>query len=1172
MVDATITEVDKLESPTKAATATSDVSTAPTDVTANATTDTVVVGDVPAGATVTIYDDNGTEIGTATNNGGSTGDVTVTIPGGLTDGQVVDATITEVDKLESPTKDATATSDVSTAPTDVTANATTDTVVVGDVPAGATVTIYDDNGTEIGTANNNGGSTGDVTVTIPGGLTDGQVVDATITEVDKLESPTKAATATSDVSTAPTDVTANATTDTVVVGDVPAGATVTIYDDNGTEIGTATNNGGSTGDVTVTIPGGLTDGQVVDAKITEQGKLESPAKDATATTDQSAAPEDVVADPNTDEVIVKDVPPGATVTVYDDKGDVIGTATNNGGSTAVVTVPINDGLESNQVVQVTITEVAKQESTKTSATAGLSDEQAVEKAAQEVQIIYSEGDTWESVTSSIFMLTVGPHETNVHWTSSKPSVITITDPVNNKITADVNRQAQEQSVIITAKIFKNGYEKTRTFLLIVKANGVTKTVNEQYVRNIAVEGQTGVTESLPIIRIDVVNPNGSTSIIDKVIMTQTTTQSLIDNSAPGDKHLVIDMDEAAGDAPDEFAVEVTTGSVSQLANNGFDLDVQTDYATLAFTPAVIQQLGSNKMDLFIRIVPIKQPAKQQQVKDRLPKTLENKTVSVVGTPLEIETNYRGYSTALFIPFAKNGIDLNNVALDRLRVYIEHSDGEIAIEKGTVVRDASGTPIGLSLNINKFSTFTIIELKDVVTPGGPIIITGETLPVDIETGANGKGTVIEKTDVKRQPAGDGTKKDELTLTSQKAADTVQKVAAAGQSNARIVVPDVKDEVSEVLLNVEKSAIEKLADAKVALELKTINGLLGIPVSSFGTPSGNTTIKLTPVKDAQKQQELLNNAIQSKELEKDVKPKLVGRPLTVETNLTDKTSTLTLPIPAALIPTDTKEREAFFASLLVYGEFGQGDSWLKAGKVVELGNGSYGVEIGASKNGTFAIVEWPAHKAHYKYVNGYPDKTFKPERSITRAEIAAILARNLPAELLGGLANINYTDVASKHWAANYIKVATEAGLMKGYPDGSFKPDALITRAELALISATYKELTTDITFKASTYYPDIKKHWAAGAIDSLNQTGIMKGYPDGTFLPQKMLTRAEAVTTINRLFERGPLFGVEKSSWPDVALTHWAFKEIEEASNNHEYSPRAEGGEELIRFFTTDSSS
>jgi len=88
------------------------------------------------------------------------------------------------------------------------------------------------------------------------------------------------------------------------------------------------------------------------------------------------------------------------------------------------------------------------------------------------------------------------------------------------------------------------------------------------------------------------------------------------------------------------------------------------------------------------------------------------------------------------------------------------------------------------------------------------------------------------------------------------------------------------------------------------------------------------------------------------------------------------------------------------------------------------------------------------------------------------------------------------------------------------------------------------------------------HWAAASIEAAAAAGILDGYGDGTFRPNKALTRAEAVKVINRMFGRGPLYGVSQPSWPDVPANHWAFREIEEASRDHHYTIRAGGGEQI----------
>ncbi|WP_167330849.1 S-layer homology domain-containing protein, partial [Paenibacillus sonchi] len=154
---------------------------------------------------------------------------------------------------------------------------------------------------------------------------------------------------------------------------------------------------------------------------------------------------------------------------------------------------------------------------------------------------------------------------------------------------------------------------------------------------------------------------------------------------------------------------------------------------------------------------------------------------------------------------------------------------------------------------------------------------------------------------------------------------------------------------------------------------------------------------------------------------------------------------------------------------------------------------------------------------------------------------------------------FSDVPSGYWAAEAIAGAAETGLMTGYPDGSFKPKQHITRAEMASLAAQLSK-RSDVSGEGFT---DVAAgHWALSAILQAQGAGILNGYTDGTFRPGKALTRAEAVTAVNRALGRGPLFGAEASPWSDVPLTHWAFADILEASTAHAYKAKAGGGEEM----------
>ncbi|MFS0556533.1 S-layer homology domain-containing protein [Brevibacillus sp. 179-C9.3 HS] len=184
-----------------------------------------------------------------------------------------------------------------------------------------------------------------------------------------------------------------------------------------------------------------------------------------------------------------------------------------------------------------------------------------------------------------------------------------------------------------------------------------------------------------------------------------------------------------------------------------------------------------------------------------------------------------------------------------------------------------------------------------------------------------------------------------------------------------------------------------------------------------------------------------------------------------------------------------------------------------------------------------------KSQRGYINGYPDGTFQPDRTVTRAELAAIL---LNAGMVSQSANKGtFYDVADNYWAVNAIHQASSAGMMNGYPDGTFRPSANITRAEIAAVIFKYKALQG---VGGGSPFADVRgDHWSAQIITAVVAKGYMAGYPDGTFQPEKALTRAEAVTILNRVLNRVPenLTGAQR--WPDVVPGHWAYQQIEEAS-------------------------
>ena len=198
-------------------------------------------------------------------------------------------------------------------------------------------------------------------------------------------------------------------------------------------------------------------------------------------------------------------------------------------------------------------------------------------------------------------------------------------------------------------------------------------------------------------------------------------------------------------------------------------------------------------------------------------------------------------------------------------------------------------------------------------------------------------------------------------------------------------------------------------------------------------------------------------------------------------------------------------------------------------------------------------------HFAYIIGYPDGTVQPNGQITRAEATTIFFRLLTEEnRSANLTKTNgYTDVASDAWYNTAVSAMTKAGIVDGYPDGTFRPDAPITRAEMAKIISLFAKLD-----KSESRFSDIAGHWAEAYIRLAAGNGWIAGYPDGTFGPQRNITRAETATMINRVLDRVPseeshlLSRGVMQIWPDANPGDWFYLAMQEATNSHDYERNA----------------
>ena len=201
-------------------------------------------------------------------------------------------------------------------------------------------------------------------------------------------------------------------------------------------------------------------------------------------------------------------------------------------------------------------------------------------------------------------------------------------------------------------------------------------------------------------------------------------------------------------------------------------------------------------------------------------------------------------------------------------------------------------------------------------------------------------------------------------------------------------------------------------------------------------------------------------------------------------------------------------------------------------------------------------------HAAYISGYPDGTVGPDRTITRAE-AATMFYNLLSNKSSTART--FADVPMNQWYANAVTTLAGMGVINGYPDGTFKPDAPITRAEFVTMAMNFAKADKG----TACSFADVPENmWYYGAIAGATENGWISGYPDGTFGPARNITRAEVTSVINRMENRAAdmMFIVENlndlRTFSDLPFQHWAYGSMMEAANGHDYTREQENTYEV----------
>ena len=207
-------------------------------------------------------------------------------------------------------------------------------------------------------------------------------------------------------------------------------------------------------------------------------------------------------------------------------------------------------------------------------------------------------------------------------------------------------------------------------------------------------------------------------------------------------------------------------------------------------------------------------------------------------------------------------------------------------------------------------------------------------------------------------------------------------------------------------------------------------------------------------------------------------------------------------------------------------------------------------------------------HFSYVVGYEDGMVKPENAITRAEVASIFYRLLKDDVRDANTTdvSEFSDVSASDWYGTTVATLSAMDIVRGYEDGTFRPNAPITRAEFAAIATRFFE-ETGAEYEPGTFDDVTGNEWFANAIADAVELGLIGGYPDGTVRPNNNITRAEACAIVNRTLGRIPhvdhlLPADEMTTWPDNNPSDWFYADMQEATNGHEYEWTTEQGQKV----------
>jgi len=413
---------------------------------------------------------------------------------------------------------------------------------------------------------------------------------------------------------------------------------------------------------------------------------------------------------------------------------------------------------------------------------------------------------------------------------------------------------------------------------------------------------------------------------------------------------------------------------------------------------------------------------------------------------------------------------------------------------------------------------------------------------------------------------GSFQDTVNFTVANANEFLRILGNKEDKRSRLVIPNMEPPASETKVILDRDAAKRLIEGKSNFSIAMGMVKIDVPFTSMSDFNEDIFFRIVPIKDALRQKAIEDRAKQAEivlQQGNGANVKLVGQPISIDTNLQNRQVTLLLPLPANLT---SAQRE----NIMVYVEHSNGTAEIIRGRFAEFTRGQTGIVFDVEHFSTFSLLyveqaqeEVPPEKEPIEvgstfasYIHGYTDGTFRPNVNVTRAQMAAMLARNLSDNHVPEASNLFYADTATS-WAKNDIEYIRTEGIMQGRHDRSFGPNEMITRAQMAVIAVRWidkqcVEGATDTSYceintSGETYRDVAVTHWAAKEINRISAIGIMVGSGNGEFRPEEKLTRAQAVKVLNRIFNRPIPTEDTEQIFKDIPKEHWAYFEIQAAA-------------------------